>query len=66
MEYLLERNSKDVRDAKCNFQRGRVLITFNGVDTPMEALTLVKRSWPFASSREIKCTIAVYKKDLDT
>ena len=32
VEYLLQRNIKDVRDAEGNFQRGRVLIAFNGVD----------------------------------
>ena len=33
VEYLLQRNIKNVRDAEGNFQRGRVLITFNGVDS---------------------------------
>jgi hypothetical protein len=32
MEDLLQRNIKDVRDAERNFERGRILITFNGVD----------------------------------
>ena len=32
MEYLLQRNTEDVRDSKGNFERWRVLITFNCVD----------------------------------
>lgn len=32
VEYLLQRNTEDVRDAKGNFQRWRVLMTFDGVD----------------------------------
>jgi hypothetical protein len=32
MEDLLQGNIKDVRDSERNFERGRILITFNGVD----------------------------------
>lgn len=32
MEDLLQGNTEDVRDAEGNFERGRVLITFNGID----------------------------------
>jgi hypothetical protein len=32
VEDLLQGNTKDVCDAEGNFERGRVLITFNGID----------------------------------